>query len=289
MQIDKDQLGKILAALRADKGMSQDQLALKLEIPRPAVSQIENGIRDLSFLELQKILQLFDISYEEFANYIKSNNQIKSAKKKTINQKIKFDSVKFKQLFLYILEKCGSKPNVGETVLYKLLYFCDFDFFEINEAPLTGMKYKKMQFGPVPDQLMFTGVIREMREEGLIEKVTRPYIGNTVQTRYVNFVAADLSVFNYEMIKVVDIVINRLSDMSARQIEDHSHTDHPWQVTNTNEEIDYSTVFSRTGEFAQKDYEQMWQNASSKDILSELGDTSKEENKYYLNLLKNNG
>ena len=36
-----------------------------------------------------------------------------------------------------MIEKCGGKPNLGETVLYKLLYFIDFDNFEItgNRCP----------------------------------------------------------------------------------------------------------------------------------------------------------
>jgi hypothetical protein len=36
----------------------------------------------------------------------------------------------FKEALLYILNKVGSKPNVGETVIYKLLYFVDFDYYE---------------------------------------------------------------------------------------------------------------------------------------------------------------
>lgn len=289
IQITKIQIGKILAALRTDKDMPQAELAAKLGIPRSAVSQIENGSRDLSFIEMQQILQIFGISYEEFAGYLEFKKRVTINTSQPINKNIEFNSEKFKQLFLYILEKCGSKPNVGETVIYKLLYFCDFDFFEIKELPLTGMKYKKMQFGPVPDQSMFLKVIREMRENGMIERLTRSYLGNTMQTKYINFAPADLSCFNFESIKIIDAVINRLSDMSARQIEDHSHADHPWQAASDNEEIDYSSVFSRTGEFAQKDYEQMWRNASSKDILLELGEINQEENNYYLNLLNNNG
>lgn len=37
---------------------------------------------------------------------------------------------KFKEVLLYVLGKVGSKPNVGETVLCKLLYFIDFDYYE---------------------------------------------------------------------------------------------------------------------------------------------------------------
>ena len=57
---------------------------------------------------------------------------------------------KFKNVLLYILERCAGKPNVGETVLYKLLYFADFNYYELYEEHLTGAKYRKLPFGPVP-------------------------------------------------------------------------------------------------------------------------------------------
>ena len=45
---------------------------------------------------------------------------------------------KFKNIILYLLECCAGKPNVGETVLYKLLYFSDFNYYELYEEQLSG-------------------------------------------------------------------------------------------------------------------------------------------------------
>lgn len=283
-------IGDIVRALRKDKSVSQDQLAQVLDIPRSSVSQIESGSRELSFVEFQKILGLFEVSFNEFISYGKTSIVTTPMKVKSVNRKIKLDRDKFKQLFLYILEKCGSKPNVGETVLYKLLYFCDFNFFEIYEKSLTGMKYKKMQYGPIPDQTLFNPIIKEMRESGMVERLSRSYLNDTLQTRYLNFATADLSVFGTDtekMIKVVDSVIERLSGMSARQIEDHSHHDYPWQAHEYGEEIDYSSAFLRSGEFANRDYDAMWEQASGSDILKELGEMPEKEYDYYLKLLNN--
>lgn len=287
--LNSKQTGEIIKSIRNKRGISQDQLAQVLGIPRSSVSQIENGGRELSFVEFQKILSLFEMSFEEFVKYNEPKTRQLSKKHKGINGKIQFNPEKFKQLFLYILQKCGSRPNVGETVLYKLLYFCDFDYFETFEKPLTGMKYKKMQFGPIPVQSLFNSVIGEMRENGMIEKITRPYVNDTIQTRYINFVEADLSVFGKDVemvIKIVDSVTERLSGMSARQIEAHSHRDYPWQVSEFDEEIDYGAVFYRSGEYANRDYDAMWNSSSENDILEQLGDISDEEQDYYLNLLK---
>jgi hypothetical protein len=56
----------------------------------------------------------------------------------------------FKNVILYILERCAGKTNAGETVLYKLLYFSDFNYYEMYEEHLTGAKYRKLPYGVVP-------------------------------------------------------------------------------------------------------------------------------------------
>ena len=43
---------------------------------------------------------------------------------------------KFKEVLIYILNSVGAKPNIGETVIYKLLYFIDFDYYEKHEEQL---------------------------------------------------------------------------------------------------------------------------------------------------------
>lgn len=281
------QIGRIISALRKEKNISQEQLARGLGIPRSSLSQMENGGRELSFFEFQKILTLFEVSFEEFVSYGLSERKNVFEKRKNVNKKIKFDKEKFKQLLLYILEKCGGRPNVGETVLYKLLYFCDFNYYELYEKSLTGMKYKRMQYGPIPDQTLFNPIIQEMRKSGMIERVSRPYVNDTIQTRYLNFTVADLSVFGPDVDNVrnvADSVIERLSGMSARQIEDHSHRDYPWQVHNDNEEIDYNSVFCRSGEFANRDYETEFLDAAAADVTNALPPLSKEEYDYYMSL-----
>ncbi len=61
-----------------------------------------------------------------------------------------FNKKVFKQVLHYIIHKCGHLENVGKTVLYKILYFCDFDYYELNEESLTGESYVKFPRGPAP-------------------------------------------------------------------------------------------------------------------------------------------
>ncbi|MBU0577376.1 DUF4065 domain-containing protein [Patescibacteria group bacterium] len=279
MKKTNNKLGEALRKLRDEKGISQEVLAKALDIPRPSVAQIEKGARDVSVNELDAILRIFQISYNDFMELSNPKQQ----KRRTKKGKVEFDKERFKQLLLYILQKCGGKPNVGETVLYKLLYFCDFDYFELYEKPLTGMPYKKLQYGPVPNQPDYNPIINEMKEAGEIQIVNRPYIGDTVQTKYVAFTQANIDLFTPTELETINRVINRLSDMSARQIEDHVHHDYPWAVHAEGEIIEYESVFGRDGEFAQRDYETEIMQAGASDILEDLGSISQDEYDYYQN------
>ena len=73
---------------------------------------------------------------------------------------------KFKQVLLYVLNKVGGKPNIGETVLHKLLYFIDFDYYEKFEENLMGATYIKNHHGPTSIELGV--VMKKMQEQGCI-------------------------------------------------------------------------------------------------------------------------
>ena len=132
---------------------------------------------------------------------------------------------KFINVLLYILEKCAGKPNVGETVLYKLLYFSDFNYYELYEEHLTGAVYRKLPYGPVPQKL--DTMIGLMIEKGLLQRVKTEYHGY-LQTRYLPLVKADLTRLRASEKDVIDRVIEQMSDWSAAAISNYSRKDMPW-------------------------------------------------------------
>ena len=52
----------------------------------------------------------------------------------------------FREVVLYVLDKVGDLPETGETVLHKLLYFIDFDFYEKYEESLMGRDVHQESF-----------------------------------------------------------------------------------------------------------------------------------------------
>ena len=151
-----------------------------------------------------------------------------------------------------ILDRVGSKPNIGETVIYKLLYFIDFDFYEMYEEQLIGAAYQKNTYGPTPVQ--FAKIVEAMIAHGEIERTKREYHGYP-QMRYSPLREPDLSMLRGHEIKVIDKVLNRLSDMNAAQISEYSHGDIPWLTTDDNAIIEYESVFYRTPQYSVRSYD----------------------------------
>lgn len=247
--ITQKKLGQKIKKLREDLGWSQEVLASKLNLPRPAISQIESGQRKIDSLEIKKIAKLFNTSLDELLTEDKKTKAEPKRKRKISIPKL--DRGKFKQVLLYILEKCGAKPNVGETVLYKLLYFCDFDFYEIHEKLLTGMSYRKINYGPAPCD--FNEIISEMIEKGEIKKINTEYYGNP-QKKYIPLVDVDLKKIGLEGKEIIDKVINKLSDMDAATITEYAHRDIPCDTTPDKEIINYELVFYRAPAYSVRNY-----------------------------------
>ena len=162
-----------------------------------------------------------------------------------------FNKNKFQQVLLYILERCGAKPNVGETVLYKLLYFIDFNYYELFEEPLMGESYRRIKYGPAPSH--FNMVVDEMINAGVLKKVTTDYYGRR-QKKYLPLIFPDLSIISAREKQVIDMVLDSLSSKDAATLTNYSHEDMPWKMSQDKEIIDYESVFYRTPAYSVRSY-----------------------------------
>lgn len=157
-------------------------------------------------------------------------------------KKSSFDKEKFKQVLHCIISKVAGLDNVGKTVLYKILYFSDFDYYELNEESITGEKYVKLPLGPAPSN--FNVVVKELIKEKKIKEVKTKYRG-MVQTKFISLCEPKLTRLTAEEMKIINSIIQRLSNMTARQVSAYSHGDLPWKATEKGKEIDYELVFYR--------------------------------------------
>lgn len=253
--------------LRIERGFSQLEIAGKLGISRSSYIAFEQGKRDLTLAEAGELSKIFQISLEDIQAgkismpevILEKNMNVKKSKK--LNDEVwerisvpqeKVD--KFKKVLLYVLSKVGGKPNVGQTVLYKLLYFIDFDYYEKFEEQLIGARYMKNTHGPTP--VAFVKIIAELEEEGKVETIKSKFY-KYEQTKYlVNpKETIDLSGLSGTEIAHIDWELARLSDLTATQISALSHKDTPWLVAKEKEIMGYEYVFYRPEETSVREYE----------------------------------
>ena len=164
-----------------------------------------------------------------------------------------FKKEKFKQILHFIIHECASRENIGKTVIYKILYFLDFDYYELYEELLTGESYRKLQFGPAPDH--FEEVIKELEGEKKIVKFPRTY-GEYTQKRFLSFKEPDISLLSGIELQMIENEIARFSNMSATQISAFCHGDMPYKATEDNDIIDYELVFYRDPLFSVREYDE---------------------------------
>ncbi len=249
LKLTQKQIGQRIMELRKAKGMSQEELAKNIEISRPSLAQIELGNRSVSVFELMYLSHVLGFSTDEFlSSDFKAEEEIHDETEKANQNTDLRISVpelqvgKFKNVLLYILERCAGKPNIGETVLNKLLYFCDFNFYELYEEHLTGARYKKLSFGPVPQKS--DAIINQMIEGGQLDRIKTEYHGFP-QTRYIPLEKADLRQLSAAEMTVIDNVIRLMSDWNANKISEYSHKDMPWLATKDGDYISYNLAFYR--------------------------------------------
>ena len=258
IRLSQKEIGQRITELRKMKGLSQEDLAKSVKISRPSLAQIELGNRGVNVFELQQLSLVLGFSLDDFMsiNFSVSKDVEGKAEAKTekVNERISVPTLqvnKFKNVLLYILERCAGKPNVGETVLYKLLYFSDFNYYELYEEHLTGAKYRKLPYGPVPQKL--DAIITQMMEKGMIKRIKTEYY-DKIQTRYIPLAKADLTELKASEKEVIDKVIEQMSDWSASAISNYSHKDMPWLASKEGEEINYELAFYRDAPFSVRNY-----------------------------------
>jgi len=253
------ELGFKIKKIRESLGLTQEKIAKSLNVSRVAVSQIEHGDRKISAEEIVRLSRILNIKSDMLLDLEKDIEVILEKKKEMPRKATKEIRIsvpqrnikKFKEVLLYLLYKVGSKPNVGESVVYKLLYFIDFNFYEKYEEQLVGATYIKNIYGPTPKE--YIKIVEEMEREGELIKVNDEYF-QYPQRKYLPLRESDLSILKANEIKTIDEVLDKLSDLNANQISEYAHNDVPWLTAEDGEIIDYESVFYRTPPYSVRSY-----------------------------------
>jgi transcriptional regulator with XRE-family HTH domain len=244
--------GSTIAKLRKNAGLSQQDVADGLEMARATYASIESGRRQPDLPAIRRIAEFYQIAPSDLVNGAVEPNrpvephlfheQREDIKPREINPTVKPE--KLREVLAYVLEKVGAKPNVGETVLYKLLYFIDFDYYEKEGKSITGLTYIHNHFGPSP-VADFQSVVEGMKAKGELEVVETKYFKNT-QKKYLPAKQVPFDELSARELEHINETLARLSDKTARELTELSHYDTPWVVARQGKPLDYRDTFYRT-------------------------------------------
>lgn len=242
---------KTITALRADANLSQRDVADNLNMARATYANLEAGKRSPNLNEINGIAEFYQISPTDLINgALPKDISAKPAEFTTpdieprdISPKV--NPNRLREVLAYVLEKVGAKPNVGETVLYKLLYFIDFDYYEKYGKSVTGLTYVHNHFGPSPKIVDFKSVVGGMEANGELEIIETDFFKNK-QKKYLPTKQVPFDDLSARELKHIDETLARLSDKTAKELTELSHYDTPWVVAGQGKPLDYRDTAYRT-------------------------------------------
>jgi len=205
------------------RGFSQSELAIKLKLSRPSYIAMEQGKRELSLSEAEKLSDILGVSLKEMESGVYANYE------------------KYKQMILAYIRNAGSKKDrrITKTKLAKLVYLADFAWFYDHLESMSGMQYRKIQYGPVPDS--YFRAIDELFEDGQIEIIPTDDGAMLIsQTR--NGAKIILSEINKDEEKLIKNISDKWKSKNTKEIVTFTHNQLPYAVCSDNEIIPYELI-----------------------------------------------
>ena len=214
---------QFIKTLRTKRGFLQSDIAIKLGISRPSYIAIEQGKRELTLSEAEKLSEVFGVSLKEMESGVSANYE------------------KYKQMILAYIRNAGSKKDgkITKTKLAKLVYLADFAWFYEHLESMSGMQYRKIQYGPVPDS--YFRAMDELFELGQID-ITPTDDGAMLISETRNGAKVSLSLINSEEEKLIKNISGKWRDKNTQEIVTFTHNQFPYLLANNDEIISYAVI-----------------------------------------------
>jgi hypothetical protein len=161
-----------------------------------------------------------------------------------------YNGEKFKNLVLYVCSKCEDPRRLGATKLNKIIWYSERQAFLKLQKPISGVKFVKRQFGPVPIAIM--PVLTQLQNEGALAIRDVEYFGKP-KREFISLRNPELGEFSAQEISIIDQVTQIICEAhTAASISERTHDD-IWEMAEIGEEIPLTTVFAVKGEVTESD------------------------------------
>ena len=146
---------------------------------------------------------------------------------------------RFKELVMYVSHICIDDPTYSKIKLLKILFFSDFESYGVHGIPITGMRYRKLPYGPGP--VDFPRIQEEMLRDNQIKIFSRRVYEHSSQRLFplqeptFDFVSA-------RDISIVDGWVRFFWNKTAKEVSEYSHGK-AWKIATESELIPYEAIF----------------------------------------------
>jgi len=215
---------------RTAAGYTQAQAAEALGMSRPTYALIEAGEKDITLPQLEILAAMFRVSEDELRGAPDGITTF-------ANTQSSLD--KYKQIILNALQ-FGADSNdnkITKTKLAKLVYLADFTWYYNELQPMSGMSYRRLPRGPVPD--IYFRAIDEMVDDGIIEMEPS---GRAFMISMVERGDAPHSKLSDKERQVIEVIGTAWKDKQTQEIVDFTHDQLPWQICHEGEVIPYGLI-----------------------------------------------
>lgn len=153
-----------------------------------------------------------------------------------------FNQDKFKDLVHYICWLSRDDPSkLGAVKLNKVLWFSEVISFAKFAKPITGARFVKQKFGPVPKAIL--PVLNDLQQDGLLSFMEVEYYGHR-KRQFVCEADPNTDAFSDEERELVDEVAEAiLNNHTAASISDLTH-DAIWKLAGIGEDIPLHAVLA---------------------------------------------
>lgn len=175
--------------------------------------------------------------------------------------------MKFVNAVLFFAEQTKA-DSLGVTKLNKLLYYADFLHYRRFGRSITGDKYTRMQYGPVPSTgFNIIGVAsgklvgdRPTVLEGKV-RIRQTTYGGKKMTKIEGLSAPDLDVFSTSEREILEMVAKICRDLklTGTRLSESTHMpDTPWSKTEENQVVSYDLILDEGATSLPKEYVEYW-------------------------------
>jgi transcriptional regulator with XRE-family HTH domain len=207
--------------IRKAYDLSQADIALAIGVKsRGTVIAIENGERPLTMTEAGKLADYLGLNILDFFS-------------ETTNVD------KYRETLIETLKSYNdmAKKSLPKTFLAKLIYLIDFAWFYNELQSLTNAKYRRLQYGPVPD--IYFRIVDEFVEDGTIKLE----YGDRAQLLSIDGNRLKPNEFLTEREKsFINEVVDKWKDKTTTDIVEFTHRQYPWQICRPGEFIPYELI-----------------------------------------------